>query len=213
MRLTGSNYIQSCFVLHRNFASCSKENLRQPLPDPANMKPSLCAVLLLLLLLLGAAVSADQICFEPESESQVILTLNVIDVYAAWDYNQGKVLFTAATNASDDEFTLVDLNNNITYISNTYGCSMVPGYPEVFAQCLPDDAIYVHTIDEHDLYYVWRPFGLDWLVGITKDEGTGYYQRYISRYTARNAVLDVGVTYQSSIGVSDPSVFDRNTTG
>ncbi|KAK3802499.1 hypothetical protein RRG08_043330 [Elysia crispata] len=48
---------------------------------------------------------------------------------------------------------------------------------------------------------------------ITKDEGTGYYQRYISRYTARNAVLDVGVTYQSSIGVSDPSVFDRNTTG
>ncbi|RUS73340.1 hypothetical protein EGW08_018892 [Elysia chlorotica] len=172
------------------------------------MKTAICCAVFLLL---GTAVLGE-ICFEPVSESQVILTLSVLDVYAAWDYTQGKVFFTAVNNASEDDFTLIDLNNNVTYISSNESCVAIPGYAEVFAQCLPDDAYFLHTIDEHDLYYIHREGALSWLVGITKDEGTGYYQRFISRYTAYGSVLDVGVTYWSSLDVTDMSVFDRNTS-
>ena len=82
----------------------------------------------LLALAMVTLVSTDPICFEPESESQVLLTLRVIDVYIAVDYNLGKIYF----NSSDQSWTLLDLNTNTSYFGDASGnCQMVNAIPEV----------------------------------------------------------------------------------
>ncbi|GFS18031.1 hypothetical protein ElyMa_003254000 [Elysia marginata] len=185
-----------------------KDDSNHRFKDSNKMKTLAYAIFLGLL----AAFTFCDICFEPVSESQVILPLKGIEVYAAYNYTKGLIVFTNANSPVGSDYYMIDLVNNITFIrTSIVGCIKFPGYTEVFSQCLPHNAQYLQTIDEYDLYYVWRPGGLDWLDGVTLDEDTGFYQRFISLY-GQGRALDVGITIQNNIGVSDPAVFNRNTS-
>ncbi|GFR62270.1 hypothetical protein ElyMa_001866800 [Elysia marginata] len=88
---------------------------------------------------------------------------------------------------------------------------VLPPLQLIFYQCLPDDASLERSGDV-DFYYMTRP-EFTWLVGMKPVEGTEFYFRHFSRFYDENVVakeITFGVTYKYSLGISDPTIFDKD---
>ncbi|GFO26095.1 hypothetical protein PoB_005260000 [Plakobranchus ocellatus] len=168
--------------------------------------------------LLGCHAVCGDVCYEMQSESHFYLTLAMEDFYVASDFSEGKVLIVFGSDPAGDHWSIVDLNNNKTYINTVEkGCRYQfysPGSNELFEQCLPVDAVPVESGSLIDFYYMTRVGGFSWLVGVTPVDGTTFYKRSVSRFTLTNVVpLEVGILYDYSQGISDPTVFNKDLSG
>ncbi|GFR62276.1 hypothetical protein ElyMa_001867000 [Elysia marginata] len=167
------------------------------------------------LLLASQAVSA-QICQAPKSEQVFYLTSGMADFFVANDFDQGKILIVfKSDNGVGDHWSIVDIVSGITYINTVEkGCvyrQFSQEQNEIFYQCLPDDASLERSGDV-DFYYMTRP-EFTWLVGMKPVEGTEFYFRHFSRFYDENVVdkeITFGVTYKYSLGISDPTIFDKD---
>ncbi|KAK3739900.1 hypothetical protein RRG08_018836 [Elysia crispata] len=183
------------------------------------MKITIAAVLLLLV----SQALCDQICQAPQSETVFLRTGILEDLYMAQDFTQGKILITFSDSAQDENWAIVDLNENRTYIHINNVCQFVAYSPgqnkfgyDLFDQCLPADAKLERSGDV-DFYYMTRP-GFDWLVGMKPVPSTEYYFMHFSRFASVGvdgvaivAVEDTfGVVYKYSLGISDPTIFNKD---
>ncbi|RUS85865.1 hypothetical protein EGW08_006349 [Elysia chlorotica] len=162
-----------------------------------------------------------QVCQPPQSESVYFLTSTLEDLYVATDYSQGKTLVVFGDGPQGDTWFLVDTVSRNTYYSNPEdGCVYAQFSPEqnelvsqIWSQCLPSDAELERSGDV-DFYHMERP-GFDWLVGMKPVPDTDYFYKHFSRINSYGVYKvpdesSFGLVYQYSVGLSDPSVFDRD---
>ncbi|KAK3769413.1 hypothetical protein RRG08_009565 [Elysia crispata] len=175
------------------------------------MKSVLTAVILLMVF----QARCDKVCQPPQSESLYYLTSSMSDFYVANDFDQGLVLVAFGDNGHVERWALVDLNNRLLYLNTPEsGCQYMEYTPEqkqISTQCLPDDAK-LERSGEVDFYTMFRP-GFTWLVGMKPVPNTEFYYRHFSRFFQENVVNDentYGVVYKYSLGISDPTVFDKD---
>ncbi|KAK3761850.1 hypothetical protein RRG08_012832 [Elysia crispata] len=128
---------------------------------------------------------------------------------------RGKILIVFSNNAVGDHWSIVDLVSGITYLNTPEGgckyTQYTPEQNEIFEQCLPSDAVLDRSGDV-DFYYMERP-GFTWLVGMQPVPGTEFYFRHFSRFFHEDVVAadsTFGMVYQYSLGISDPTVFDKD---
>ncbi|KAK3793008.1 hypothetical protein RRG08_032270 [Elysia crispata] len=166
-------------------------------------------------LLLACQAMCDQVCQAPQSESVFFLTSSLSDFFVANDFDQGRILIVFSGDPNDDHWSYLDLNNRITYINTPEGgCTYVVYAPEqnrIFEQCLPDDAELQRSGDVD--FYTMEREGFTWLVGMKPVPDTEYYFRHFSRFFHEDVVAQdatFGVVYQYSLGISDPTIFDKD---
>ncbi|RUS85867.1 hypothetical protein EGW08_006351 [Elysia chlorotica] len=173
------------------------------------------SILALVLLGLTSQALSSDICQAPQSESVFFLTNSRSDFYVANDFTQGKVLITFGDNGHASLWCIVDLVSGYTYLNTPEGGCKKTLYTDeqnaLFEQCLPDTAVLERSGDV-DFYSMSAPT-LDWLVGMQPVPDTEYYFRHFSRFFHENVVSEdstYGVVYQYSLGISDPTVFDKD---
>ncbi|KAK3780381.1 hypothetical protein RRG08_062002 [Elysia crispata] len=180
-------------------------------PDLTKMKVAVTATLMLLV----TQCIADQVCQSPQSESVFYLTSSLSDFYVANDFEQGRILLVFSNNSEGDHWTYLDLNNQITYYNvPEKGCKFehyLDEENELFQQCLPDDAKLERSGDVD--FYAMEREGFTWLVGMQPVPDTNYYFRHFSRFFYDGVVAEentYGIVYKYSVGLSDPTVFDKD---
>ena len=149
------------------------------------------------------------------------------DLYVAQDYDQGKILVVTSNSAQGDNWSFLDLNSRKIYVHTPdAGCQMVEygndetkkGY-ELLGQCLPSDAKLERSGDV-DFYSMGRT-GINWLVGMKPLADTDFFFMHLSRFltevsaglTAVPRKSPFSILYQFSVGISDPTVFDKDLSG
>ncbi|GFO19872.1 hypothetical protein PoB_004637700 [Plakobranchus ocellatus] len=172
-------------------------------------------------LLLGCHAVCGKICYAPQSESRFYLTLAMDDFYVAQDFTRGLWLIVFGSDVNGDHWSIVDINTNITYINTpAEGCKYhlyTPQSNDLFQQCLPSSAALIKDGSLIDFYYMTLSLGpeeFEWLVGVTPVGDSGYYKRSVSRFQETNVVeRELGVLVDFSLGISDPTVFDKDLSG
>ncbi|GFR87744.1 hypothetical protein ElyMa_006084100 [Elysia marginata] len=176
------------------------------------------------LLVTSQAMSA-QICQPPQSETVFFRTKNLENIYVASDFEQGKVLHVfQSDNGHGSNWLILDLNIKRTFVASPDGgCFYWASSPDdqrlgydLFAQCLPDSATQLRSGDT-DFYYMESP-GLEWLVGMKPVPGTEYFFTHFSRFSSKGIDGEAavptedtfGVAYKYNVGLTDPTVFDKD---
>ncbi|KAK3769408.1 hypothetical protein RRG08_009560 [Elysia crispata] len=175
------------------------------------MKSTITAMILLMV----CQARCDKVCQPPQSESLFYLTGSNSDFFVANDFTQGLVLAASGTSGNGDRWVLADLKAGITYVGTPEGGCHYKFFPseimELYDQCLPGDAELVRS-GFVDFYLMPRP-GNTWFVGMKSLPDTDYSVRHFSRYSWDGTVdqsLTYGVLYEYSLGISDPTIFQKD---
>ncbi|GFO19864.1 hypothetical protein PoB_004636900 [Plakobranchus ocellatus] len=165
--------------------------------------------------LLAGLGTCEKICFPPQSEYRVFTTVSLDDLYMAADYNINKVVLTPANDTLGDVWTLFDIKEGTTYFKGVDGKCFFKKCPttQLMGPCLPDDAVHLKTIDQHELYSMHSSSGIGWVVGVTKIKDSEFYHRHLSRVTLHGSIIDIALSYECATTVTDPAVFDKDTSG
>ncbi|GFS05321.1 hypothetical protein ElyMa_002935400 [Elysia marginata] len=163
--------------------------------------------------LLISQAMCSQICHPPKSESVLLRTKKIEDIYHARDYELGLFLNVFGDDPHGDRWVMLDLNTKNLYASTPDGgCQYMSHYPE-------DDQRLLKSGDVLEFYYMERPEArLRLLAGMKPIPGTEYYYMYFARFFSDSVggIADAkeddtfGVTYKYSIGISDPTIFDKD---
>ncbi|GFR76213.1 hypothetical protein ElyMa_000476100 [Elysia marginata] len=154
--------------------------------------------------LLGLQAVLGQVCQPAQSESVYYLTNSMEDLYVATDYDRGLTLVVYGDNADGDHWFLVDTESRNTYYNTPEdGC--------VYARFSPKQN---KRSGDVDFYYMQRP-GFNWLVGMKPVPDTRYFYKHFSRINSYGVYQvpdesSYGVVYSYSVGLSDPTVLDKD---
>ncbi|RUS71186.1 hypothetical protein EGW08_021056 [Elysia chlorotica] len=172
-------------------------------------------ILISVAVLLLVSESLCEVCQAPQSESVFFLTSSLSDFYVANDFDNDRILIVWGADASSDHWSYLDLKNFITYINTAEGgCTYVQytaAQNRIFERCLPEDAEQQRSgaVD----FYTMERDGFTWLVGMKPVPDTDYFFRHFSRFYHEDVVAQeatFGVVYKYSLGISDPTIFDKD---
>ncbi|GFR68236.1 hypothetical protein ElyMa_005603300 [Elysia marginata] len=126
-------------------------------------------------------LAREPVCYPPQSTTIGFLTLSEAKSYSINDYVNGILYFAPVGDIFGEPWTLVDLNQNLTYHKEDgKPCvyqAMDPEVRELLNQCIPDDAQLYGEIDGHPMYLTDRPGSIKWLMAVTPIENSPYYWR------------------------------------
>ncbi|KAK3769407.1 hypothetical protein RRG08_009559 [Elysia crispata] len=173
------------------------------------------SVIAAVILLMACHARCDKVCQAPQSEAVYYWTGSNWDFYVVNDYDQGLVLKVSGDDPNGDRWVLANVKTGVVYLNTPEGgChyqQFLPEHIELFYQCLPENAELVRS-GFLDFYYMPTNGAITFLAGMKALPDTDYYVRHFSRYQSDivEESLTYSVLYKFSMGISDPTVLDKD---